>query len=161
MAILDAAPRSATVTAVDETINLLKITREDFQEIMSEKPEIADGHHQGAHPPPARRDSVRKPEVTPRPCLTAKRACRQSLHSRAHGTTSPSLAGSGPADPMSRPCKLKKQVEAARAASRTTCSRASSMIGMYRHNESKYGEYLHEGPSRPRRPTSKSSACCS
>lgn len=42
MAILDAAPRSATVTAVDDT-NLLKITREDFQEIMSEKPEIAQG----------------------------------------------------------------------------------------------------------------------
>lgn len=42
MAILDAAPRSATVTAVSET-NLLKITREDFQEIMSEKPEIAMG----------------------------------------------------------------------------------------------------------------------
>lgn len=42
MAILDAAPRSATVTAVSES-NLLKITREDFQEIMSEKPEIAMG----------------------------------------------------------------------------------------------------------------------
>jgi CRP-like cAMP-binding protein len=42
MAILDAAPRSATVTAVDDT-NLLKITREDFQEIMTEKPEIATG----------------------------------------------------------------------------------------------------------------------
>lgn len=42
MAILDAAPRSATVTAVDNT-NLLKISREDFQEIMSEKPEIALG----------------------------------------------------------------------------------------------------------------------
>jgi CRP/FNR family transcriptional regulator, cyclic AMP receptor protein len=42
MAILDAAPRSATVTAVVDT-NLLKITREDFQEIMSEKPEIAMG----------------------------------------------------------------------------------------------------------------------
>jgi CRP/FNR family transcriptional regulator, cyclic AMP receptor protein len=41
-AILDAAPRSATVTAVSES-NLLKITREDFQEIMSEKPEIAMG----------------------------------------------------------------------------------------------------------------------
>ncbi len=42
MAILDAAPRSATVTAIDES-NLLKITREDFQEIMTEKPEIAMG----------------------------------------------------------------------------------------------------------------------
>ena len=42
MAILDAAPRSATVTAVHDT-NLLKISREDFQEIMSEKPEIALG----------------------------------------------------------------------------------------------------------------------
>jgi CRP-like cAMP-binding protein len=42
MAILDAAPRMATVTAVDTTA-LLKITREDFQEIMTEKPEIAMG----------------------------------------------------------------------------------------------------------------------
>lgn len=42
MAILDAAPRSATVTAISGT-DLLKITREDFQEIMSEKPEIAMG----------------------------------------------------------------------------------------------------------------------
>lgn len=42
MAILDAAPRSATVTAVTP-INLLKIAREDFQEIMSEKTEIAEG----------------------------------------------------------------------------------------------------------------------
>lgn len=42
MAILDAAPRSATVTAVTDT-NLLKLTREDFQEIMSEKAEIAMG----------------------------------------------------------------------------------------------------------------------
>jgi CRP-like cAMP-binding protein len=42
MAILDAAPRSATVTALDDT-SLLKITREDFQEIMTEKPEIAMG----------------------------------------------------------------------------------------------------------------------
>jgi CRP-like cAMP-binding protein len=42
MAILDAAPRSATVTAVSDT-TLLKIAREDFQEIMSEKPEIAQG----------------------------------------------------------------------------------------------------------------------
>jgi CRP/FNR family transcriptional regulator, cyclic AMP receptor protein len=42
MAILDAAPRSATVTALDDS-RLLKISREDFQEIMSEKPEIAIG----------------------------------------------------------------------------------------------------------------------
>ncbi len=42
MAILDAAPRSATVTSVTDT-SLLKITREDFQEIMTEKPEIAMG----------------------------------------------------------------------------------------------------------------------
>jgi CRP-like cAMP-binding protein len=42
MAILDAAPRSATVTTLGDT-NVLKITREDFQEIMSEKPEIAQG----------------------------------------------------------------------------------------------------------------------
>lgn len=42
MAILDAAPRSASVTAIDGT-NLLKISREDFQEIMTEKPEIALG----------------------------------------------------------------------------------------------------------------------
>jgi len=42
MAILDAAPRSATVTAITDT-NLLKIPREDFQEIMAEKPEIATG----------------------------------------------------------------------------------------------------------------------
>jgi CRP/FNR family transcriptional regulator, cyclic AMP receptor protein len=42
MAILDASPRSATVTALVRT-HLLKITREDFQEIMSEKPEIARG----------------------------------------------------------------------------------------------------------------------
>ncbi len=42
MAILDASPRSATVTSIAES-NLLKITREDFQEIMTEKPEIAMG----------------------------------------------------------------------------------------------------------------------
>jgi CRP-like cAMP-binding protein len=42
MAILDAAPRSATVTAVSD-LNLLKISREDFEEILSEKPEIALG----------------------------------------------------------------------------------------------------------------------
>lgn len=42
MGVLDAAPRSASVTALQDT-NLLKITREDFQEIMTEKPEIAQG----------------------------------------------------------------------------------------------------------------------
>ena len=42
MAILDAAPRSATVTALSDT-NLLKLARDDFQEIMGEKPEIAMG----------------------------------------------------------------------------------------------------------------------
>jgi CRP/FNR family cyclic AMP-dependent transcriptional regulator len=42
MALLDAAPRSASVTALSDT-NVLKISREDFQEIMSEKPEIAVG----------------------------------------------------------------------------------------------------------------------
>ena len=42
MAILDAGPRSATVTSLSNS-NLLKITRDDFQEIMAEKPEIAQG----------------------------------------------------------------------------------------------------------------------
>ncbi len=42
MAILDASPRSATVTAVEPT-QLLKISREDFQEIVGEKPQIAMG----------------------------------------------------------------------------------------------------------------------
>ena len=42
MAILDAAPRSATVTA-DGEVALLKIGREEFQEIMADKPEIALG----------------------------------------------------------------------------------------------------------------------
>lgn len=42
MAILDAAPRSATVTALSDT-NLLKLARDDFQEILGEKPEIAMG----------------------------------------------------------------------------------------------------------------------
>lgn len=42
MAILDAAARSASATAQGEC-RLLKISREDFQEIMSEKPEIAMG----------------------------------------------------------------------------------------------------------------------
>ncbi len=42
MALLDAEPRSATVTALTPA-QLLKITREDFEEIMSEKPEIGMG----------------------------------------------------------------------------------------------------------------------
>ncbi len=42
MAILDPAPRMATVTAINDT-SLLKISREDFQEIILEKPEIAMG----------------------------------------------------------------------------------------------------------------------
>jgi CRP-like cAMP-binding protein len=42
MALLDTEPRSATVTALSGT-QLLKITREDFEEIMSEKPEIGMG----------------------------------------------------------------------------------------------------------------------
>ena len=42
MALLDASPRSATVTAMDN-VTLLKISREDFQEIMAEKHAIAQG----------------------------------------------------------------------------------------------------------------------
>jgi CRP-like cAMP-binding protein len=42
MAILDAAPRSASVTAITESA-LLKISREDFQEIMADKHAIAMG----------------------------------------------------------------------------------------------------------------------
>jgi CRP-like cAMP-binding protein len=42
MAILDADARSASATALGDC-RLLKISREDFQEIMSEKPEIAMG----------------------------------------------------------------------------------------------------------------------
>lgn len=42
MAILDASPRSASVTAITES-HLLKISREDFQDILGEKPEIAMG----------------------------------------------------------------------------------------------------------------------
>jgi CRP/FNR family transcriptional regulator, cyclic AMP receptor protein len=42
MALLDASPRSATVTAL-ENLSLLKISREDFQEIMSEKHAISLG----------------------------------------------------------------------------------------------------------------------
>ncbi|MGI5862670.1 MAG: cyclic nucleotide-binding domain-containing protein [Myxococcales bacterium] len=42
MAILDASPRSATVTALVD-VALLKIARDDFQEIMSDKHAIALG----------------------------------------------------------------------------------------------------------------------
>ena len=42
MAILDAAPRSATVSSSGE-VALLKIGREEFQEIMADKPQIAQG----------------------------------------------------------------------------------------------------------------------
>ena len=42
MAILDAEPRSATVTALED-LTLLKIRREDFSEILAEKPEISMG----------------------------------------------------------------------------------------------------------------------
>ena len=42
MALLDAAPRSATVTAMSD-VSLLRISREEFQEIMAEKHEIAVG----------------------------------------------------------------------------------------------------------------------
>ncbi len=42
MAILDASPRSATVTALTD-VALLKISREDFQELLAEKHAIALG----------------------------------------------------------------------------------------------------------------------
>jgi CRP-like cAMP-binding protein len=42
MAILDSEPRSATITALDDT-SCLRIAREDFYEILHEKPEIAWG----------------------------------------------------------------------------------------------------------------------
>ena len=42
MALLDSAPRSATVTTVNDT-NLLKIARDEFHEILTDKPEIALG----------------------------------------------------------------------------------------------------------------------
>ena len=42
MALLDASPRSATVTVMDN-VTLLKISREDFQDIMSEKHAISQG----------------------------------------------------------------------------------------------------------------------
>ena len=42
MAILDSEPRSASVTAVQDTL-ALRIEREDFYDILNEKPEIARG----------------------------------------------------------------------------------------------------------------------
>jgi len=42
MAILDAEPRSASITALSE-LTLLRIQREDFHEILAEKPEISLG----------------------------------------------------------------------------------------------------------------------
>lgn len=42
MAILDAEPRSASITSMSE-LTLLKIRREDFAEILAEKPEISQG----------------------------------------------------------------------------------------------------------------------
>ena len=42
MSILDSEPRSASITALSE-LTLLKIQREDFAEILAEKPEISLG----------------------------------------------------------------------------------------------------------------------
>jgi len=42
MSILDAEPRSASITALSD-LTLLKIHREDFGEILAEKPEISRG----------------------------------------------------------------------------------------------------------------------
>ena len=42
MSILDAEPRSASITALSELI-LLKIQRDDFAEILAEKPDISRG----------------------------------------------------------------------------------------------------------------------
>jgi CRP/FNR family transcriptional regulator, cyclic AMP receptor protein len=42
MSILDAEPRSASCTAITE-LTLLKIQREDFRELLAEKPEISQG----------------------------------------------------------------------------------------------------------------------
>lgn len=42
MSILDSEPRSASITALSE-LSLLKIRREDFTEILAEKPEISQG----------------------------------------------------------------------------------------------------------------------
>ncbi len=42
MAVLDSEPRSASVTVVEDAV-LLKIGRDDFRDILSERPEIAMG----------------------------------------------------------------------------------------------------------------------
>ncbi len=42
MAVLDSEPRSASVTAVEDSV-CLKIGRDDFRDILSERPEIAMG----------------------------------------------------------------------------------------------------------------------
>ena len=42
MAVLDSEPRSASVTAVEDAV-LLKIGRDDFRDILTERPEIAMG----------------------------------------------------------------------------------------------------------------------
>ncbi len=42
MAVLDSEPRSASVTVVDDAV-LLKIGRDDFRDILGERPEIAMG----------------------------------------------------------------------------------------------------------------------
>lgn len=42
MAVLDSEPRSATVTALTD-VTLLRISQEDFSDILTEKPEIALG----------------------------------------------------------------------------------------------------------------------
>lgn len=63
----------------------------------------------------------------------ASPAARESL-------APPSNVPDAPADPMSDP-KLKRQVEVARSVAYHLL-KGIKMIGMYRHNESKYGEYL-------------------
>jgi CRP-like cAMP-binding protein len=42
MAVLDSEPRSASVTALEDSV-VLKIGRDDFRDILSERPEIAMG----------------------------------------------------------------------------------------------------------------------
>ena len=42
ISVLDSEPRSATITAVEDTV-LLKIGRDDFRDILAERPEIAMG----------------------------------------------------------------------------------------------------------------------
>ncbi len=54
----------------------------------------------------------------------------------------PAQAPAAEADPMDDP-NLRKQVEAARAVT-FHLLKGVKMIGMYRHNESKYGEYLQK-----------------